>query len=183
VEVHLVVSSPALARTLSAYELPDCEFPGAFEATRAPGSHSTEEPSLVERAWAVLEEHYEDDHGALRILAHLPDKNWSDIPFATADDEFSDVSSVIYVRLEIRCEHCFDDLGASRSEISTLIHQFFEFVNELLGKSHTKFFRGPLLKPSENSVERVHGYLNGLSLLLQIPYRRVTVYQDERPNF
>jgi len=72
-DVHLVVSSTELARTLTEYELPECDFTDALDAARPPGGQSPEKPSLVERAWAVLDEHYDGGHGDLRILAHLPD--------------------------------------------------------------------------------------------------------------
>lgn len=72
-EVHLVVSSTELARTLTEYDLPEVDFTEALEAGRHPSTEVDDEPTLVERAWAVLEEHYDDGHGDLRILARLPD--------------------------------------------------------------------------------------------------------------
>ncbi|MEF8802528.1 MAG: hypothetical protein V5A56_16120, partial [Halolamina sp.] len=73
VDVHLVVSSTGLARTLSEYDLPDVDFTQALDVARHASVQDEREPTLVERAWALLEEHYDNGHGDLRILATLPD--------------------------------------------------------------------------------------------------------------
>jgi hypothetical protein len=47
------------------------------------------------------------------------DQIQSEIFFTPANDEFTNAFSVVNVRLEVRCEDCFDDLVAPRSAHSS----------------------------------------------------------------
>lgn len=49
------------------------DFTEAFDVARHASTTTDEEPSVVERARAVLKKYYDDGHGDLRILTALPD--------------------------------------------------------------------------------------------------------------
>jgi hypothetical protein len=46
-------------------------------------------------------------------------------------DQFTCCDSTVLIGIEIRCEDCFDNLGAAGSEIGTLLDEIIELVDDL----------------------------------------------------
>lgn len=78
-DVHLVISSPELARVLTdRFDLEDdLEFTEVLDATRSNRDQSRRSWSEREaESWSILDEHYDGGEGDLRILASVPDGDY-----------------------------------------------------------------------------------------------------------
>jgi hypothetical protein len=47
------------------------------------------------------------------------------------NDQFTCCDGTVLIGIEIRCEDCFDNLGAAGSEIGTLLNESIELLNDL----------------------------------------------------
>jgi hypothetical protein len=47
------------------------------------------------------------------------------------NDQFTCCDGTILIDIEIRCEDCFDNLGAAGSEIGTLFNEVIELVDDV----------------------------------------------------
>lgn len=57
---------------------------------------------------------------------------------SSPDNEFTYLFDVISIGLDVGCEDCFDDLGATGSEIFALVNQFIDLLGDIFCNRNTE---------------------------------------------